>query len=187
MELITAVNICLQWGAGARPISDPDNAPQAVIDAISLEQQKILKGAVDVNTDQFDFYRDDDKKIKLPPNVLGVELPDPYTIRNGYIYDRENRTNVLDRDFTDVWVALDLDFAELEESAAQFIAWSAARSYTAQSRGPSNDRFAYCDNQASTAEVEFYQDYPSEISNESPFPTNMKVHQPGCCWQWCRG
>lgn len=185
MNFLDAINICLTQGTGVRPISSETDPSGGATTFINIELTNILKGGYPLNLEEMDLLRQTDDTIKVPPDVLSVLLPSPYTVRSKKVWHRKNRTHTMTRDFLNVTVAIALDFEELDESAQDFIAWSAAAKFAASKRGAGSERAAFCRDQAEIKEVELSLEHPAElIQHENP-QYAQTLHESITSNLWC--
>lgn len=168
MNLVEALNIIVQHGAGVRPISTEQEAPPGAATELDRVRKRVLKGGWPFCTDTVDLTRDVTGIITLQPNVIGVYLPKPFVTRSRKIYDPTKQTFTLERDFPKSQVIIEIAFEDLPNAVADLIAWEAARDYAAIKRGPDSPRYAHCEDKRQIAEVELSTDYPALSGQDNP-------------------
>ena len=133
-----AVNIMLQ-SIGELPLNDDielPNAPQYILAVNILEEIKknVLSEEWDCNTDKnYKLAVNSDKQIPVPCNVLNLySTAKQYTIRNGFIYNKDNLTDRFDGENVEVTIVWDLDFDSLPYALKYYIAIKSARVYASR-------------------------------------------------------
>lgn len=165
---LQAVNIMLSY-IGEAPVSTIESTTGTGTD-VAMAKNILDETSMSVQTQGWHFNTekdvtialDTDGKAVLPTNAVQVEVSSPYqevysyTIRNGYVYDLENKTDV----FTTAPIVdyvLVQQFEQLPEYARRYITAKAARRFTARLVGATTElsRMAEADEQE--AHVAFEQ------------------------------
>lgn len=170
MTITEAVNRCLMYGAGLRKVN-------SVTDTLAVRAQDVVLDTIrdfltrgwTFNVDEIDLNRDVNNEIILPDGYLQVELPEPFVVRGGKIYDPVKRTYTLDQNFENSNVALLLTIEQLPEIAAQLIAWRATESFSVSTRSAASPQLPWVREQHNKASVAFSCEYPALIETNLSF------------------
>lgn len=165
---LQAVNIMLSY-IGEAPVSTIEDTTGTGTD-VAMAKNILNETSMSVQTQGWHFNTekdvtialDTDGKAVLPTNAVQVEVSSPYqevysyTIRNGNVYDLENKTDV----FTNAPIVdyvLVQQFEQLPEYARRYITTKAARRFTSRLVGATTElaRMAEADEQE--AHVAFEQ------------------------------
>lgn len=178
MTELEAINLIYRQGLGFSPVSAVSDADGLITDALEERRKELLTRGLPFNRERVDLQRQVDGQIKLPETYLAVALPRPFIVRDKKVYNVEERSHVLDRDFPRTWIAVDVPIEQLPPAAAKWIAWSAAVDVASSKN---NARLAYCEDRAQTAEVTLDAEYATD-GNEEIEPWRVAGHFGGCCW-----
>jgi len=139
---LEAVNIMLEV-IGELPVSSLEAAPtmsEANIARTLLHNisRDVQTHGLECNTDtDYELSLNEDSKIEIPTNALRVDATDrtkSIVIRGGFLYDKDNRTDVFSESLKCdiVWF---LDFADLPQHVRAFITIRAGRVFQARHVG----------------------------------------------------
>lgn len=168
---LKAVNICLETGAGVDPISavgENDAETARVLNKVRDARKDILsEGYEGLNIDKVDLVRENDGKIPIPETFLMVDLPKPYTVRDNYVYDYNERSYKPGQDFLDRKVSLDVPLDQLPHVAFNAIAYEAAKLFCLSVLGAGHPQYAECVRLAGVWEVALGTEYPHTLKSQA--------------------
>lgn len=130
MTLLEAINIGLSALGEFRVTSAEDRHPTADIlrSTIASKQMSLLERGWWFNQYTTTMYPADDGTVEYPVNAISVLGYDGrvYTMRGGMLFDMDNNTQYFTKP-AELLVTEDLDFEDLPDCAANFVAYSAAK------------------------------------------------------------
>lgn len=183
MTELTAVNICLTQGGSMDAVNTVvGNEALRAKSILDLTRKSLLLKGFKFNEDKIDLNRNTGGEIILPKTYLAIELPSPFIVRDGKIYNPDTRSFLPGQDFAASKVALFLDFEKLPEVAADWIAWESCKHFAASFRSAGGSQYAYAANEAATRSVTLSGKYPAKIEND--YGANA-MGSGTCGLRWC--
>lgn len=173
MTLLEAINRVLIYGGGFRQVNSVTDT-MAVRAKVVIDDtlRDFLTAGYGFNIDTIDLNRDNAGVIKLPDSYLQVELPEPFIVREGKVYDPSSgkRTYNLDRDFKETKVSLLLTIDQLPEVAAQLVSWRAAESFCVATRSGQSAQLQWVRDKHNQASVRLSCEFPQRVQNNLNWP-----------------
>lgn len=166
MTELEALNLILAQGGNQEHVSSVES-PTARGAAQELEtaQKRILRRGFYFNTVTIDLTQETDGTVIIDEaTYLWVMLPDTYTIIGGKVFDLENNTDIVSRNFTDVKAIKWLEIDEMPEVVAERIAWEAACKYAARYKGGRSAQADYCEEQHARAAASMSAKFPTPMN-----------------------
>lgn len=139
MNLLDAVNICLRnAGHGAvNALSDANDKSAHAQSTIERVKRRILSNGYEINTNKIDLEVDASGRVPISSQYLKVRLEREHSIRydgdTAYIWNLDD-DDYEDERVTDVEVVFNLEFTELNEVIANWVAWEACVEYWHEAR-----------------------------------------------------
>lgn len=162
MTRIQAINLMLSV-INEQPVNTLEegyieaNLANTILNEVSTEIQ--LSGYWFNTEENYDIIPNSNNEIILPNNILRVDgsiNTDDYVQRGNRLYDRENKTYVIENIVT-VDIVLELDFEELPKSVQHYITVRAARKFQTRLVG-SQTLFAYTEREEEESRLKIEQE-----------------------------